>query len=78
MTQSERILEYIRAKGSITPFEATLELGIIDLARTISYMRKNGIDYIVGSPEKSKNRYGEPVRYYRYTIRKESDDEQSR
>lgn len=75
MTQAERIREYIRTNGSITPFEATIDLGIIDLARTISYMRKNGCDDIVGTPEKSKNRYGEPVRYYRYSFREEQHDE---
>ncbi len=56
MTQCERILEYIRKNGSITPIEATLDLGVIDLARTISYMRKHGHDDIVGRPEAGVNR----------------------
>lgn len=60
--------------GSITPLDFTRDIGGIDLARTISYMRKIGYDDIVGTPEKSKNRYGEPVRYYRYSIRKENAD----
>lgn len=67
MTQAERVKEYIRLNGSITPIEATLNLGIIDLARTISYMRKQG-EKIKGTPEKSLNRFGEKVHYYRYTL----------
>lgn len=74
MTQSERISNYIMEHGSITPFEATLELGIIDLARSVSYMRQNGYTNIVGTPEKAKNRYGEPVRYYRYSFKEENED----
>jgi hypothetical protein len=75
MTQKDRILEYIKEHGSITPLEFTRDIGGIDLARTISYMRlKQGIDYIVGEPETSVNRYGEKVTYYRYSFRKEQKD----
>ncbi|MBQ3947871.1 MAG: hypothetical protein II656_05050 [Ruminococcus sp.] len=73
MTQAERVREYIKTNGSITPIEATVDLGIIDLARTISYMRKQGDTDIVGRPEKAKNRFGEPVRYYRYSFRKDGE-----
>lgn len=68
MTQHERVIEYIRNNGSITPIEATIDLGIIDLARTASAMRKNGIK-IFGEWESSKNRYGDKVRYMRYSLR---------
>lgn len=66
MTQAERIIEYINEFGSITPMEAFQDLGITKLATRISEMRKAGIefnkDYV-----KSKNRYGEPVMYMRYS-----------
>lgn len=75
MTQHEAVYKYMEEHGSITPFEATLELGVIDLARTISYMRKIGYTDIVGKEEKASNRYSDNIRYYRYSIRKEPDDE---
>ena len=68
MTQYERVIEYIKTNGSITPIEATMHLGIIDLARTVSSMRKKGIE-IHGEWENSKNRYGDKVRYMRYSLR---------
>lgn len=68
MTQHERVIEYINTNGSITPIEATIDLGIIDLARTASAMRKKGIK-IFGEWESSKNRYGESVRFKRYSLR---------
>lgn len=71
MTQHEAIYKYMKDHGSITPFEATLELKVIDLARSISYMRKIGYEDIVGTPEKTSNCYGNNITYYRYSIRKE-------
>lgn len=71
MTQCERILEYMETHGSITPIEATIQLGVIDLARTISYMRRHGHDDIVGVRESGVNRFGDKVNYCRYSIRKE-------
>lgn len=70
MTQSERILNYIKDFGSITPMQAFKDLGITKLATRVSEMSAEGIEF-----EKeyvtSKNRYGEPVRYMRYS-RKEA------
>ena len=60
--------------GSITPFEATMNLKVIDLARTISYMRKIGYNDIVSTEEKTSNQYSDHIRYYRYSIRKENAD----
>lgn len=68
MTHADRIMEYIRVNGSITPMEAAWHLGIIDLARDISYMRKHGYDNIVGVPENGKNRFGDKCSYYRYSL----------
>ena len=74
MNLYERVYQYMKEHGSLTPFEATTEIGIIDLARTISYMRKNGYDDIIGKPEKAVNRYGDKVRYYRYSLKGETDE----
>lgn len=68
MTQSDRIINYMNENGSITPIEATLELGIIDLARSVSYMRKQGIE-VHGEWVSAKNRYGDKVRFMRYSLR---------
>lgn len=67
MTQEERIMDYMRKNGSITPFEAFSYLGCTKLATRISNMRKNGIN-IRKTPVRQKNRYGEPVRFMSYSL----------
>lgn len=69
MTQSERIVEYIKMFGSISPLEAFRDLGITKLATRISEMRKQGMEF---DQEwvKSKNRFGENVFYMRYYLPK--------
>jgi hypothetical protein len=74
MTQHEAVYKYMQEHGSITPFEACQNLKVIDLARTISYMRKIGYTDIVGKEEKTSNQYSDHIRYYRYSIRKETED----
>ena len=77
MTHAERIIEYIQKNGSITPLDFTKDIGGIDLARTISYMRRKlGYTNIIGTREEGVNRFGEPVYYYRYTLSEEGSDEQ--
>lgn len=69
MTQSKRIIEYIKRFNSISPIEAFRDLGITKLATRISEMQKEGIqfnkEYV-----KSKNRFGETVYYMRYSFPK--------
>ena len=67
MTQKELILKYIADFGSITPMEA-FDLGITKLATRISEMRKNdGMEFKIQAVT-SKNRYGKPTRYARYSF----------
>lgn len=65
MTQGERILKYIDEKGSITPMEAFMELGITKLATRISELRRSGEKiekrYVTGL-----NRFGEKIQYMEY------------
>ena len=68
MTQKEKILDYINRFGSISPFEAFRDLGITKLASRISEIIRDGVD-IEKTLEKSKNRFGEPVCYMRYSMR---------
>ena len=67
MNQGERVIDYIKRFGSITPMEAFSDLGITKLATRISELRKEGMEF---KKEfiKSKNRFGEPVHYMRYSF----------
>lgn len=73
MTQRERVLEYIRKHGSISPMEAFHDLGVTKLATIISYLsRKEG--YVFRRKyEHKKNRFGQPVHYMRYSLLDESE-----
>ena len=66
MTQHEKILVYIDRFGSISPMEAFADLGITKLATRISEMRAEGMEFSQ-QMEKTKNRFGEPVHYMRYS-----------
>ena len=70
MTQRELILEYLDDFGSITPMEAFSDLGITKLATRISEMRKDGLEFNIETI-KSKNRYGKPCRFAKYSLLKE-------
>lgn len=67
MTQNERILKYLADFGGITSLEAMSDLGILRLASRVHELRVSGHD-IRGETVAAKNRYGEPVRYSRYTL----------
>lgn len=67
MTQQQRILQYMRDFGSISPMEAFRDLGITKLATRISEMTRNG-QAVTRQMETSQNRYGDTVRYMRYSL----------
>lgn len=73
MTQCEKIVNYIKEFGSITPLDAFRDLGITKLATRISEMRKNGMTFNQ-EYEKGKNRFGETVHYMRYFLTSENED----
>ena len=68
-TQHDRIINYLKAFGSITPMEAFMDLGITKLATRVSEMRRLGFEFDQ-EMEESTNRYGEIVRYMRYSLPK--------
>ena len=74
MTQSERIIDYIKQFGSISPLEAFRDLGITKLATRISEMKKEGMEFDQEFM-KSKNRFGETVHYMRYSLPKKDKQE---
>lgn len=65
--QKERILRHLRDFGSLNNGEAYTEYGIGHCASRISDLRKAGYD-IRGDTVTSKNRYGEPTHFSRYTL----------
>lgn len=66
MTQIERINKYLDDFGSITAYQAFIDLGIVKLSNRISEMIQMGTK-INKTPEFTTNRYGEKVRFVRYT-----------
>ena len=65
MTQTARVLDYIRENGSITQLEAMRDIGCMRLAARVADLRKEGYT-IYGKTETAKNRYGDAVHYKRY------------
>ena len=64
--QWKRILDYCDRHGSITPADA-YNLGIMRLASRMYELKERGYT-VTKVMEESTNRYGEPVRYARYTV----------
>ena len=65
----DRVLKYIKDFGSITTKQAFVDLGCTRLSEYIRQLREDmDIDDIW---LKAKNRYGEPVHFKKYWIRKE-------
>ena len=67
MKQTDRILTYMRDFGSISTREAFIDLGVARLASRIHDLRRLGYP-IDGVMVQSKDRYGEPVSYKRYSL----------
>lgn len=67
MTQTEKILEFMREKGSITPVEAMAEFGCMRLAARIADIRASGVN-VISTMERSKNRYGDTVHFAKYRL----------
>lgn len=65
--QRKRIIDYIRQYGSITTYNAFKDLGIACLPKRISELKEEGYVFNI-VVETSKNRYGEPVNYNRYSL----------
>lgn len=67
MTQTERVLMYMRDFGSVSPVEALRDLGCMRLAARISDLKKKG--YVIQRDMvSSSNRYGDEVRYAMYRL----------
>ena len=70
MSQCEKILRFLEDEGSITPLDALREFGCMRLGARIWDLKRQGFE-ITKTMETRPNRYGQTVRYARYTITKE-------
>ena len=70
-TQSQAILEYMKAHGGITQLEATKFLGITRLSARVFDMKAEGVN-IQTRWEQGKNRYG--ITRYKVYYLKENDN----
>lgn len=66
-SQKKMVLDYIREFGSITSLDAFKDLGITRLSAVIFDLRESGYN-IFTDWEQSKNRFGQPTRYARYSL----------
>lgn len=66
-TQTDKVLNYIEAFGSITTFQAFTDLGISRLSARIWEIRSMGIG-IKKESFKIKNRFGQKVTVYKYSF----------
>lgn len=67
VTQCDKILRHLKDYGSINPLEALGQYGIMRLASRITDLKRRG--YLISKEtKKSKNRYGETVRYAEYRL----------
>lgn len=67
-TQYQQIMRHVDTFGSISPIEAFYDYGITKLSTRISELRRRGVEF-EKHYVKSKNRFGEPVYYMRYSLR---------
>lgn len=68
VTQKERIIKYIKDFGSITDYEATTELGILQFGARLKELKEQGYQF-KQELQKTKNRYGDTVHFYKYSLK---------
>ena len=67
MNQRLMVLQYIKDYGSITSYQAYIDLGITQLATRIKELKQEGYHFTY-EIEVKKNRYGKQVRFKRYIL----------
>lgn len=70
LTQTEKVLAYIKDYGSISTWQAFTDLGITRLASRICDIEKSGVR-VERQTEVATNRYGDKVHYTRYSLKGE-------
>lgn len=64
--QTDKVIKYLDDFGSITGYEAFIDLGILHLPSVIRDCKKEG-EIIDAEWETGTNRYGEKVKWVRYS-----------
>ena len=72
LTQNERVIAYIEEFGSITSKEAFDMIGVTRLASRIHDLSERGYTFRKQT-EKAQNRYGEKIRFIRYSFMGDDD-----
>lgn len=67
INQRQKILDYIKKWGSITSYQAYIDLGITQLATRISELKEQGYEFTYEWITK-KNRDGELVSFKKYML----------
>lgn len=73
MTQCEKIIDYMQRYGSITTYQAFMDLGITRLASRIHDLTVKGYDFD-RKTETTKNRDGESVSFTRYSLKEKENE----
>lgn len=73
MSQTDRVLDYMREHGSITAKEAYDYLGVERLSARIWEIRHDRMITVFDVPERCKNRFGDRSDYKRYYLAKKKD-----
>lgn len=74
VTHVDRVLEYLKEKGSITSWEAIKEFGNTRLSASIFLLREEGYN-IETTFENAKNRYGDKISYAKYILKEGKENE---
>lgn len=69
-TLEDRVIEYMKEYGGITSMDAFRDLGVTRLSAVIFTAKKHGHE-IETTWESSRNRYGDPVSFVRYSLKGE-------
>ena len=67
MNQRDMVIDYIKNFGSITSYEAYIDLGITQLATRIKELKEQGYGFETEWITK-KNRYGKNVSFKKYKL----------
>ena len=67
MNQREQIIKYLNDFGSISDYEAVVDLGILQFGARLKELKEQGYNFSSEWVNK-KNRYGKPVRFKKYSL----------
>lgn len=70
MNKTQKVLQHLEEKGSITSWEAIKEYGATRLSGIIYNLKDKGYD-IITEMEEFTDRYGDKSRFARYYLKKE-------